>query len=318
MSITAGTYKETPAVILENESLRAAVLPGRGSKMASLVYKPLDEELLWQNPESQHAPARYGASYGANEATGFDEMFPTISRCYYDGFPWAGTEMPDHGEVWSLRWEHAIAPDHVAMQVRGVRFPYLFKKQVSLADGRVHIRYQATNLSDYDFDFIWAAHPLFRAAQGMQIVVPPGMNRIVNSVAGLRLKEYGKTHTFPVAELEDGTRLNLGVVPRKNDYGYQKYYFLGPATEGWCLLHDPARRLSIRLSFPVETVPYLGLWLNEGGWHGQYNIAPEPATAAMDRVDAAKLWGTGSVLKAHETRQWHLDIEVFEGERSVR
>ena len=38
------------------------------------------------------------------------------------------------------------------------------------------------------------------------------------------------------------------------------------------------------------------MWLNEGGYAGQYNIAPEPATAAMDRIDASKLWGMGSTL----------------------
>ena len=35
------------------------------------------------------------------------------------------------------------------------------------------------------------------------------------------------------------------------------------------------------------------MWLNEGGWDGQYNIAPEPATAAMDSITASKLWQTG-------------------------
>ena len=50
--------------------------------------------------------------------------------------------------------------------------------------------------------------------------------------------------------------------------------------------------------------------VNEGGWAGQYNIAPEPATAAMDRIDFEKMWGKNSTLEANQTRQWHLDITI--------
>ena len=38
-------------VVLENGMLRVAVLPELGGRVWSLVYKPLDRELLWHNPE---------------------------------------------------------------------------------------------------------------------------------------------------------------------------------------------------------------------------------------------------------------------------
>ncbi len=43
------------------------------------------------------------------------------------------------------------------------------------------------------------------------------------------------------------------------------------------------------------------------------DLAPEPATGAMDRVDFSKMWGMGSVLGPGETREWHLGITVSEG-----
>jgi hypothetical protein len=67
------------------------------------------------------------------------------------------------------------------------------------------------------------------------------------------------------------------------------------------------------MSFPAEKVPYLGMWLNEGGYAGQYNIAPEPATAAMDRIDFSKMWGMGSVLAPKGSHEWHLAISLGEG-----
>ena len=52
------------------------------------------------------------------------------------------------------------------------------------------------------------------------------------------------------------------------------------------------------------------MWLNEGGFADQYNIAPEPATAAMDRVDFSKAWEMDSVLEGYEKEKWHLNIVV--------
>jgi hypothetical protein len=71
--------------------------------------------------------------------------------------------------------------------------------------------------------------------------------------------------------------------------------------------------LSIGLVWPASQVPYLGVWVNEGGWSDQYNVAPEPATAAMDRVDFSKALGMNSVLGSGETRQWWLTISVRQG-----
>ena len=311
--ISPGTYKDVNAVILENDFLKVSVLAEIGSKIASIIYKPLNYEALWQNPGKKYKKTNYGDPYPAGEFSGFDEMFPSISRCFYENPPWAGAEIPDHGEVWTIPWQYSIEKDHVALEVRGVKLPYKLSKKVSLEDNSIHIEYEAANLSDNDMDFIWAAHPLFNTSKGMEFIVPPGMNKIVNAVPGKRLADYGKAYDFPIAQLADGSKFNLAVVPEKNDFGYQKYYFLGKVTQGWCILYDPAKKLNIGMSFPKEKVPYLGMWLNEGGWDGQYNIAPEPATAAMDSITAAKLWQTNSVLKAESEFDWYLNISFHEG-----
>lgn len=185
---------------MESEALKATILPRWGSKLASLIYKPLGGELLWQNPAKAYRASSYADPYELGEASGFDEMFPTISRCFYEREPWAGVEMPDHGEVWSLPWAYQLEGEHLLLWVEGVRFPYRIEKTIGMA-------------------------------------------------------------------------------------------------------------------WPPEEVPYLGVWVNEGGWFDQYNIAPEPATAAMDRVDFSKAWGMSSVLNRGEARQWWLTLTVRQGEQ---
>ncbi len=311
--ISTAKYKDVSAVICENDKLKVTLLPEVGSKIASAIYKPLNYEALWQNPGKKYKKTNYGDSYPAGEFSGFDEMFPSISRCFYENPPFAGVEIPDHGEVWSIPWQYSIEKERVILEVKGVRLPYKLHKTVSLEGSRIHIEYEATNLSDFNLDFIWAAHPLFNTSKGMEFIVPVGMNKIVNAVPGKRLPDYGRSYDFPIAQLADGSKFNLSIVPEKNEFGYQKYYFLCKVTQGWCILYDPAKKLNIGLSFPKEQVPYLGMWLNEGGWDGQYNIAPEPATGAMDSITAAKLWQAGSILKAGQSLDWYLNIDFKEG-----
>ena len=81
------------------------------------------------------------------------------------------------------------------------------------------------------------------------------------------------------------------------------------------MLHDPKLGLNIGLAWPGDTVPFLGIWVNEGGWADQYNVAPEPATGAMDRVDFARMWAMNSVLRAGEKEEWRLSITLRQGER---
>jgi galactose mutarotase-like enzyme len=312
-TITRGSFKGEAAVILENDSLRAVILPEWGAKTVSLVHRPTRTETFWQNPAPAFARTGYGDPYGKGEFAGFDEMFPTISRCFYESAPWSGSEVPDHGEVWSIPWESAEGFDHVTFTVNGVRFPYRLQKTVSLQGDKLHARYTAENLSEHPLDFIWAAHPLFNATRGMKFIVPPELRSIINAVPGPVLGGYGEKYDFPSALRADGTTVRLDLVPARNETGYQKYWFAQKVTEGWCILHDPDRRLSIGMSFPADQVPWLGMWMNEGGFAGQYNVAPEPATAAMDRIDFSKMWDMGSVLKPGEKREWHLAITVAEG-----
>jgi galactose mutarotase-like enzyme len=311
--VSRGSYKDQEAVVLESGEARAVLLPQWGAKLASFVHKGLGAETLWQTEGAAYRRTRYGDGYEKGEISGFDEMFPTISRCLYEDHPLSGVEAPDHGEVWTLPWEHTLSEASVTMRVHGVRFPYVLEKETSLEGTRLLSRYRAVNLSGFPLDFIWAAHPLFNATEGMEFIVPRGMDRIVNSVPGPALADYGEELSFPVARPRRGGEIRLDRVAKKNPTCWQKYWFRGQVTEGWCMLHDPRSTLTIGMAWPKEKVPYLGMWLNEGAWENQYNIAPEPATGAMDRIDMAKAWGMGSALAPHETREWHLAVSLATG-----
>ena len=140
--ISRGSYKDQDAVILESAQARAVVLPEWGAKLASLVHTGLGVETLWQTEGAAYRRTTYGDGYERGEISGFDEMFPTISRCLYEAPPRSGTEAPDHGEVWTLPWEHSLSGSSVRLWVNGVRFPYRLEKEMSLEDGRLGVPLQ--------------------------------------------------------------------------------------------------------------------------------------------------------------------------------
>lgn len=316
-SVSRCAFKDQEGIALENEAIRAVLLPDWGAKTVSLVHKGLGIETLWQNPGPCFARTNYGDSFGEGEFAGFDEMFPTISRCFCDVVPWAGTELPDHGEVWTIPWETRIEGDSVSFGVNGTRFPYRLEKTVTLEGSSLLAHYVAMNLGAFPLDYIWAAHPLFNATEGMRFIVPEGMRKAINAIPGPTLGGYGVGLDFPVARLSDGETVRLDRVPARNDIGYQKYWFAEKVKEGWCMIRDDRSTLTIGLAFPKESVPYLGMWLNEGGYNGQYNIAPEPATAPMDRPDIAKMWGKGSVLAPGAKVEWQLVIALAAGRTPI-
>ena len=85
------------------------LLPELGGKIYSIRWQ--GRELLASNPRKPFRRAQYAAPYAEYDASGFDECFPTIGPCQYPIYPWAGTEMPDHGELWSLPWTDQIQDD---------------------------------------------------------------------------------------------------------------------------------------------------------------------------------------------------------------
>jgi hypothetical protein len=307
-SIEQSRYKDQQALTMRSGKLAAQVIPHIGSTMCSLRWLATGLELLRQRPGERYLQQPYGGSFGDAERAGFDEMMPTIDACACDQYPWQGVPIPDHGELWSIPWEHEVGEGEITFRVHGVRFPYSFEKRLSFAtEGTLRLDYRLRNLSSFDLPFLWAAHPDFALPADAELELPEGVSRLIH-VFGTE-GEYGETVRWPLHALKDGEERDLRLIRASGASRIAKYYVKGPMPEGWCLLRYPSLGVQVRLSFPVSEVPYFAFLPNEGSG-GIREVFLEPCTSSFDRPDIARLHGELSVLKAHGERSWYLEMAV--------
>lgn len=307
-NIRKTTYKDYPALSIENDLVRAVFLPSQGAKLVSLQLLSSAYEFVYQGDSTVYRVASFGQSFLDGENAGVDDMFPTIKAGYYDVFPWQGTPLADHGEVWALEWDCLIEGDSIEMSTCGVRFPYRLIKRVTLEGSSLTMEYRAENLSRFPFEYIWASHMMLHAEQGSCYIFPAHLTKARCTLSDRgRIGSFGDVFPFPFVTLPDGhtedLRINRGITADD----FEKFYFIEPLREGRAsVIHPDGHRLSIE--FPLEQVPYLSAIQGEGGKLMLHCMFFEPCTAAYDRPDLARHFHTQSILPPKGIHEWYLKM----------
>ncbi|MGG6309427.1 hypothetical protein [Paenibacillus macerans] len=296
----------------ETGLMSVSVIPELGSKMISLRNLATGREWLWRSGKPL-GNGGYGSSFAAGDESGWDEMFPAINAGAYPEGPWQGQPVPDHGEVWSMPWEHGVTDRALTCRVEGQRFPYLLEKTYSFVTaGTLRIDYAVANRSEAPFSFLWAAHPLLRAREGMTLHVAGDPAEIeVSYSEGGRLGQFGDKQPWPLAQTADGVTVDLSIVEPNVGRFAEKYYFTGQLRAGFAGLRDPETGEALTFAYPVDRVPYLAVWANYGGFGGNYHLALEPATGRMDDLAHAVRQGEAAVVPPGGMYRWHLEVNMI-------
>lgn len=303
------TYKGLRAYYLENETLKLIVLPDLGGKIASLIFKPQNFEVFFQPADGNYKLAEYGGDFSQYDTSGADEMYPTIDSCLYPDTGYEGKLLPDHGELWSLPWLVAKSDTNLYMARDGVTLPYRFTKVITLSGNRVHMEYTITNKGNQPLFGLWAFHGLVACDESTHFDIPNCRNVItVHNSEILGLKE--SEHSYPVTVDQDGNEYILSRVAPRSSNKTEKFYVAGAVKTGKAALTLNQGRLLYQLRFPSSKVPYLGVWINEGGFKGEYNCALEPSTGYYDSLATAYQYNRVSPLAPGKTLDWYLDIEL--------
>ena len=312
-AVTESHYKDLPSVAIENDTLRAEfVVPG--ARMVSLFHKQLKHEFVFQQSSQEYIRGHYDNAMVKEQSAGYDDMFPTIDACYMEEFPWQGIRLPDHGEVWSLDWEVEKLAGSLGFSIHGVRLPYKLTRRVSLAAGnRLRLAYVLENLSPFEMPYLWSSHPMFRPEPGARILLPPECKAATVGLShGGRLGRYGDRITWPHWTDAQGKAHDLSLLRSGKVDDAEAYYFTEPLSEGWCALELPSLSCQVRLSFPTDRVPFLGVVVGEGLRDDpRFYLLLEPCSAPLARLDFSRRYAPRSRLPARGTHEWYLDFEIL-------
>jgi hypothetical protein len=326
MQLTQATIEGLDALIVEAADIRMTVLPQLGAKVLSLVWKPTGYEYLWRQPDRPLQLATYGADFEAGDISGWDECFPTIGRCFYLEEPWAGIEVPDHGEVWSVGWDWAVDGDALRMGTEGIRFPYRFERTLAFPrPGVIQLTYAVTNRAPCPLGALWSMHPFFRVTPDTRILLPEPTRIRVEVSKSARLGGFLAEHAWPVAQARDGEPVDLSVVGPV-DPRFMEKIFTDELREGWAALYSPSNDHFVAMTFDPSAVPHVGIAAMRGGWpesgEPSYSVILEPCTGWPDRLDIAIPRGRAMTIPAKSAVTWEVTLHVGTGraalERSIR
>ncbi|MFZ5353880.1 MAG: DUF5107 domain-containing protein [Bacillota bacterium] len=310
MDIIYSNYKNMKAFRLENEYIKMHVLPDLGGKIASIYYKPQNFEVLFQPVAGRYMIPRYGDDFSLFDTSGADEMFPNIDSCCYVFDKGKNVMLPDHGELWSIPWDMKAEDGRLIGAVKGIGLDYSFERSIILENSQIRMSYRITNTGNYDLYGLWAFHGLVSCDESTRIVI--ATDNVVNVHKSDMLGDIETCHSFPITREISGKQYNLGKISPISSNKTEKYYAAGTLKNGEAALTLNNSRLLYKLSFPTDKVPYLGVWINEGGFKGEYNCALEPSTGFYDSPVTAKRHNALEPIPSGKALEFYMNIILQE------
>lgn len=328
-------------VILENEALRISTVPGKGSDIIEINYKPLDLDFSWVAPgglrppvpvpiDTQDPTAHFLDTYPG----GWQEIFPS------GGAPsdFAGARFGQHGETYALPWdvrvekddEHAIA---VSFDVRTRKTPFRIRKTINLRAGEASfsIHETLTNKSDIRLPVMWGHHIVFGKPflrPGVEITLPPDVKCIPHSTAIApdgRRRVKGETFTWPQTQNPGGDPLDLGIIPPPAAPSDIVYLTDFPDPRAWYEISDPGRGVGCRVEWDRSVMPYLWYWQEFGAhtsypWYGRVYVAGLEPFSSMPTNGLAEAVsnGTALIVDGHQSIDFDLSFSILTDRRSDR
>ncbi|MGA0845409.1 MAG: hypothetical protein ACO3RV_02625 [Luteolibacter sp.] len=281
---------------LSNESVSLEILPSVGGKISSLIDKKSDHEWLWTNPWLKLRNPHYGESYVSSlDFGGWDEIFPSIEPCRIST-PEGEVVVPDHGDLVQLPWRVvASGMNCIEMEVEGRCLPFLFRRHIDLEGAKIRLNYSVQNLANYPFPWMWCTH----------LLMPLDPDTMLEAAA-----DFHVFHGMGTAACLHDRAISWSELPPRSERWSAKLFSQFRSLNSVRISKRDG--LSLRLDWNSFDIPYLGLWVNHGGWSGcgsdpYLNLGIEPTTQPADQLSAVK---DPPQLQPRETIQWSLDVTL--------
>ena len=302
-------------ILIENSRVRVVLLPEVGARIWQITYKPLNSDLLWNNPNLAPSRQPIHASYDDNWSGGWDELFPNDEATTLHG-----VALPDHGELWTGDWtfERFQRDDAAGVHLRCVTpiTNFIAEKTLLLRpqSAVLEVKYQLTNQGEKSFPFLWKLHPAFAVSASHRIDFP--------HMTVVRETDFpgtldGAPPIFPWPHATIGNSgLDLRNVPDVSSRALHFFYGTEMAA-GWCGVTNRANRLAAALHFDPEVFSSCWLFATHGGWNDLNVAVLEPATGYPFRMQSMIDEGRARYLASGESLETTVLFSIQEGLTSI-
>jgi hypothetical protein len=305
-----------PALVLRDQQLRVELLPTLGGKIWQITHQPTGRDLLWQHPRMLPRTVPFRAGYDDVFFGGWDELFPNDMPETL-----AGEAMPDHGELWSIPWHHAVVQHADAASVHlWVETPISavrFEKWVTLHAGeaRIETRYRIHNASRRDLPFLWKLHVAMQVNE-YSVLDLGATTMYIEDFGPPRGGTTGVSYQWPHYTDASGTqhdmRRCLGEDAQINEFQYATTLH-----GGWCALTHAQEQLGLALTFDRAVLPSFWVFASYGGWRNLQTLVLEPCTGYPIGVAQGVAQGTHQILRAGQTIETSVQTIVYRGISAV-
>ncbi|MFF7231273.1 DUF5107 domain-containing protein [Streptomyces sioyaensis] len=227
---------DVEALVLENDRLRATVLPGLGGRVYSLHHKPTGRELLYRNPVLQ--PAAFALN-GAWFSGGIEWNIGATGHTTLTCAPLHAARLPapDGGEMLRL-WEWERLRD----------LP--FQVDLWLPDGSdfLHVGVRIRNPHPHTVPVYWWSNTAVPEDEGTRVLAPAD-----------EAWHFGYAHTLrrvPVPDSEGADRS----YPLRSEYPADYFYDVPEGARGWITSLDADGRGLVQTSTGTLRGRKLFLW----------------------------------------------------------
>ncbi|GAA0477806.1 DUF5107 domain-containing protein [Streptomyces olivaceiscleroticus] len=261
------------ALVIENDRLRATVLPGLGGRVHSLHHKPTGRELLYRNPVFQPADfALNGAWFSGGIEWNIGATGHTTLSCA--PVHAARVPAPDGGEMLRL-WEWERLRD----------LP--FQVDLWLPDGSdfLYVGVRILNPHHHTAPVYWWSNIAVPEGEGTRVLAPADEAWLPQCLKGLGGTPVGYERTLrrvPVPESGGADR----TYPLRSEYPADYFYEIAPEERRWIASLDAAGHGLVHTSTDTLRGRKLFLWgAGRAGRHWQEWLT-EPGTPGYAEIQA--------------------------------
>lgn len=301
MKISNHKFKDVNGIMVLGKMFKAIFLPENGGKLVSFVDRANCIEWLAQDENEKYIPQSIDGVYVEAEVSGADEMFPTIDPCCC-----MGKEYPCHGEVCRTSHKAEISGNKLTLVYTSKNFLYQYKKTVSETScGAMQIEYEIENTGKEKLPCLWALHMMFAAEDGGKVFASVSENAEAEIMFDDRNRFGLRGDVILLNDAHFTSRKY-----KENGDAY-KYYVKNPVKEGICGYYRRDKGCGVTLYYDKEKLPYLGVWMNDGGFKNMHSATIEPCNIPYDSPENAKKRGIEFSIAPREKINFEIVMKII-------